>query len=105
MITSWGISGAIKDPVGEGRQKIVMPFGNEAEIFSKPKVSVKGGWYLLIRQPEPHAEDSENVRLLCKAIKNPQQKRLSAGAFRDTDKCTALQQESAGISCRNLPLV
>lgn len=52
VITSWGILGAIIDPVGEGTLA-----GNQTEFFWKPKISLKSGGYLLIRQPQPHSEE------------------------------------------------
>lgn len=64
VITSWGILGAIIDPVGEGTLA-----GNQTEFFWKPKISPKSGGYLLIKTATATLWGEGNMWLLCKVIK------------------------------------
>lgn len=97
VITSWGISGAIMDPVGEGT-----PAGNQTEFFWKPKISLKRGGSLLSREPWLHSEESG----ICDcSVKQLRKKNPAWSCWSNQRHCQMLSAMTAGIPCRNLLLV
>lgn len=96
VITSWGILGAIIDPVGEGTLA-----GNHTEFFWKPKISLKRR-SLLIRQPWPHSEE----RGICDcSVKRLRKKKTAWSCWSNQWHCQMLSEMTAGIPCRDLLLL